>query len=699
MSNQTTLINNTSYEISGGRTLINDTGYDIQNGRTLIDSVGYDILFDEEPEPEIEDLNTYIGALESIRIVSNRFSQKIDDNHICVLFKDDDNNVILQIFLISDNFVFSLLNEIILWNTTNTINGFYYKDGVVAVQFDIKFVYGFELDLNNNTILKRKAVNLLFVDGKNPYRMRSGLNNSVVMPDRNHAICALCYNYDNNIRIATGYLQIINFNFDEIEGASEGVTDTWRILYDATFGSGSTADYFGIFRIEIIDGRLFAAFSERNKCCIATATFSPTLNFFWDKQKNVDYIGASGYVNPNDYYDSFNNLYFLKDGTNNNYIYTIGIFNKFNSYSNGRLIYYSCYDFINNEVIYKKQHNYNEYQSIPFGYEYTMNPNYDYNSSLHYLTNNEFIIFNTSFYSFYDGANEKYPFDMQNIFSFDFLNGELIFKQNSFSCGVSYSYAIDDNFVFTKITGTNRIKYKILAKQGGIFNIVNIYSFSEDNPLNISNYVDISLKWYNYHYTGTTIKPLIDSITLTLTHTNLTSDYYDIVYPPSSAYGDVELIFNFKGIFTGSTSIPFYIDNTQYTPEFSNIESIDFDFFGKNDALPARYSFYLKGIITDQNGNYFGDLYDYGNDDNLNIELIRSPYYDEDTGTDDGDDYVSFAGYSHIIIRIHGVQIDYEPKAGNYYFRVNYNTTQTSKQGILGFRPSDPSNVTPYEED
>lgn len=699
MSNQTTLINNTSYEISGGRTLVNNTGYDIQNGRTLMDGVGYDILFDEEPEPEIEDLNTYIGSTEYVKYQSNIFSQKIDDNHICTLNRDNNNNIIFKIFLISSNFVFSPLNEIILWNTTNTINGFCYKDGVVVVQYDNKYVGGFELNLDNNTILKKKYVNLSFVDGKNPYRIRSCLNNSVVMPDRNHAICALCYNYDNNIRIATGYLQNINFNFDEIEGVSEGVTDTWRVIYDARSATPTTSDYFGIFRIEIIDDRLFVALSKWNKCCIATATFSPTLNSFWNKQINTDYIDASGYVNPNDYYNSFNNLYFLKDGTNNNYIYTIGMFNNSLNYSTNRTIYYSCYDFINNEVIYKKRYNYNEYQSIPFGYEYAMNPNYNYFSKLQYLANNEFIIFNTSYYSFYDGANEKYPLDMQNIFSFDFLNGELIFKRNSFSCGLSYSYTTQHYFVFTRITETNKIKYKFLAKQGSLFYPINIYSFSEDNPLNISNYVDISLKWYNYRYTGTTIQPLIDSITLTLTHTNLTSDYYDIVYPPSSAYGDVELIFNFKGIFTGSVSIPFYIDNTQYTPEFSNIESIDFEFFAKNNALPERYSFYLKGIITDQNGNYFGDLYDYGNDDNLNIYLARSPYYDKDTGTDDGDNYVSITKYRHIIIRIHGVQIDYTPEVGNYYFRVNYNTTQTGRTGILGFRRLNPSNVTPYGED
>ena len=77
MSNQTTLINNTSYEISGGRTLINNTGYDIQNGRTLINDVGYDILFDEEPEPEIKDLNTYLGSTEYVKYESNDFSQMI----------------------------------------------------------------------------------------------------------------------------------------------------------------------------------------------------------------------------------------------------------------------------------------------------------------------------------------------------------------------------------------------------------------------------------------------------------------------------------------------------------------------------------------------------------------------------------------------------------------------------------------------
>lgn len=40
-----TLVNGTSYEITGGKTLIDATGYDIANGKTLINGTGYDISF------------------------------------------------------------------------------------------------------------------------------------------------------------------------------------------------------------------------------------------------------------------------------------------------------------------------------------------------------------------------------------------------------------------------------------------------------------------------------------------------------------------------------------------------------------------------------------------------------------------------------------------------------------------------------
>lgn len=40
-----TLVNGTSYDITGGRTLIDGTGYDISKGRTLVSGTGYDIRF------------------------------------------------------------------------------------------------------------------------------------------------------------------------------------------------------------------------------------------------------------------------------------------------------------------------------------------------------------------------------------------------------------------------------------------------------------------------------------------------------------------------------------------------------------------------------------------------------------------------------------------------------------------------------
>lgn len=42
---QKTLINGTSYGLSGGRTLVNGTGYNIPKGKTLINGTGYDIGF------------------------------------------------------------------------------------------------------------------------------------------------------------------------------------------------------------------------------------------------------------------------------------------------------------------------------------------------------------------------------------------------------------------------------------------------------------------------------------------------------------------------------------------------------------------------------------------------------------------------------------------------------------------------------
>lgn len=44
-----TLINGTSYKISGGKTLINGTGYSIKKGKTLIDGTGYNINFNTLP--------------------------------------------------------------------------------------------------------------------------------------------------------------------------------------------------------------------------------------------------------------------------------------------------------------------------------------------------------------------------------------------------------------------------------------------------------------------------------------------------------------------------------------------------------------------------------------------------------------------------------------------------------------------------
>lgn len=40
-----TLINGTSYEVSGGRTLVNGTGYGIAGGRTLVSGTGHDVSF------------------------------------------------------------------------------------------------------------------------------------------------------------------------------------------------------------------------------------------------------------------------------------------------------------------------------------------------------------------------------------------------------------------------------------------------------------------------------------------------------------------------------------------------------------------------------------------------------------------------------------------------------------------------------
>lgn len=40
-----TLIDGTSYEVTGGRTLVDGTGYDITGGKTLVDGTGYDVSF------------------------------------------------------------------------------------------------------------------------------------------------------------------------------------------------------------------------------------------------------------------------------------------------------------------------------------------------------------------------------------------------------------------------------------------------------------------------------------------------------------------------------------------------------------------------------------------------------------------------------------------------------------------------------
>lgn len=40
-----TLIDGTSYEVTGGRTLVDGTGYDVTGGRTLVDGTGYDVGF------------------------------------------------------------------------------------------------------------------------------------------------------------------------------------------------------------------------------------------------------------------------------------------------------------------------------------------------------------------------------------------------------------------------------------------------------------------------------------------------------------------------------------------------------------------------------------------------------------------------------------------------------------------------------
>lgn len=41
-----TLINGTSYDITGGRCLVGGTAYDIKKGRTLVGGTGYDISFE-----------------------------------------------------------------------------------------------------------------------------------------------------------------------------------------------------------------------------------------------------------------------------------------------------------------------------------------------------------------------------------------------------------------------------------------------------------------------------------------------------------------------------------------------------------------------------------------------------------------------------------------------------------------------------
>lgn len=40
-----TLVDGTSYEVTGGRTLVDGTGYDVTGGRTLVDGTGYDVSF------------------------------------------------------------------------------------------------------------------------------------------------------------------------------------------------------------------------------------------------------------------------------------------------------------------------------------------------------------------------------------------------------------------------------------------------------------------------------------------------------------------------------------------------------------------------------------------------------------------------------------------------------------------------------
>ena len=40
-----TLVNGTSYEITGGKTLVNGTSYSISKGRTLVNGTGYDVSF------------------------------------------------------------------------------------------------------------------------------------------------------------------------------------------------------------------------------------------------------------------------------------------------------------------------------------------------------------------------------------------------------------------------------------------------------------------------------------------------------------------------------------------------------------------------------------------------------------------------------------------------------------------------------